>query len=168
LAPELKAANVTETILLTGDGEAVARQIASLAGVDRVVAQCLPEQKVQVIEAELAQGKRVLMVGDGVNDAPALALATVGIAMGSQGLTPSASVADAVLLSPDILKIASAVHLGRRVMRIARQGIWIGMGLSFVAMIFAALGYIPPAVGAVLQEGVDVVVILNALRAGRA
>ncbi|HEV2460870.1 MAG TPA: heavy metal translocating P-type ATPase [Ktedonobacterales bacterium] len=167
LAPELKAANVTETILLTGDGEAVARQIASLAGVDRVVAQCLPEQKVQVIEAELAQGKRVLMVGDGVNDAPALALATVGIAMGSQGLTPSASVADAVLLSPDILKIASAVHLGRRVMRIARQGIWIGMGLSFVAMIFAALGYIPPAVGAVLQEGVDIVVILNALRAGR-
>jgi heavy metal translocating P-type ATPase len=168
LVPELKDAHVGATVLLTGDGQAVAQRVAAHAGVDRVVAQCLPEQKVQAIEELLAQRKRVLMVGDGVNDAPALARATVGVAMGSQGLTASASVADAVLLSPDILKIASAVRLGRRVMRIAREGIWIGMGLSFIAMGFAAYGFIPPAAGAILQEGIDVVVILNALRAGRA
>ncbi len=167
LVPQLKAAQVAQTVLLTGDGPHVAQQVAALAGMDRVVAQCLPEHKVAVIQELLTNGSRVLMVGDGVNDAPALALATVGVAMGAQGLTASASVADAVLLSSDILKIATAVRLGRRVMRIARQGIWIGMGLSFVAMAFAAFGFIQPAVGAVLQEGIDVLVILNALRAGR-
>ncbi|HEX8983446.1 MAG TPA: heavy metal translocating P-type ATPase [Ktedonobacterales bacterium] len=167
LVPQLKAAQVVQTVLLTGDGPHVAQQVAALAGMDRVVAQCLPEHKVAVIQELLTNGSHVLMVGDGVNDAPALALATVGVAMGAQGLTASASVADAVLLSSDILKIATAVRLGRRVMRIARQGIWIGMGLSFVAMGFAAFGFIQPAVGAVLQEGIDVLVILNALRAGR-
>lgn len=167
LVPQLKAARMSQTVLLTGDGPHVAQQVATLAGMDRVVAQCLPEQKAAVIQELLANGSHVLMVGDGVNDAPALALATVGVAMGAQGLTASASVADAVLLSSDILKIATAVRLGRRVMRVARQGIWIGMGLSFVAMAFAAFGYIQPAVGAVLQEGIDVLVILNALRAGR-
>jgi len=83
-------------------------------------------------------------------------------------LTAAASAADAVLLSTDILRIASSVRLGRQVMRVARQGIGIGIGLSIIAMLFAALGYIPPTEGALLQEGIDVLVILNALRAGRA
>jgi P-type E1-E2 ATPase len=103
-----------------------------------------------------------------VNDAPALATATVGLAMGTQGLTAASAIADAVLLSPDILQVVRAVELGRRVMRVARQGIWIGMGLSLVAMVFAAFGFIPPTAGALLQEGIDVLVIVNALRATRA
>jgi cation transport ATPase len=91
----------------------------------------------------------------------------VGIAIGSQGLTAASSAADAVLLSPDILRIATATRLGRQVMRVARQGIFVGIGLSIVAMIFAALGYISPTQGALLQEGIDALVIVNALRAGR-
>ncbi len=168
LSPLLKASGIKETVLLTGDSEVVAEQIGQLAQVDRIVARCLPEEKVEVVHESLRQGHKVLMVGDGINDAPALATATVGIAMGAQGLTAAAAVADAVLLSTDILRVATAIRLGRHVMHVAVQGIWVGMGLSVLAMIIASLGYIPPAAGAILQEGIDVIVILNALRAGRA
>ncbi len=167
LMADLKQASIEERVLLTGDGEEVAQRIRALAGMDRAVARCLPEEKVQVIRDYLNKGRKVLMVGDGVNDAPALATATVGIAMGQQGLTAAASVADAVLLSEDVRRIATAVRLGRGVMRIARQGIWVGMGLSATAMLLAAFGWIPPAVGAILQEGIDVLVIFNALRVSR-
>ena len=167
LSSELRAAGITETILLTGDSEVVARQIGEIAQVDRVISRCLPEDKVHIVKELLQQGHRVLMVGDGINDAPALATATVGMAMGTQGLTAASTAADTVLLSTDILRTARAVRLGRWVLRVAKQGIWVGMGLSLVAMIFAAFGFIAPAAGAILQEAVDVIVILNALRAGR-
>jgi heavy metal translocating P-type ATPase len=167
LIAQLKAAGIRETALLTGDVEHVATQIAQLAAIDHVQARCLPADKVRFIEERQAAGRRVLMIGDGVNDAPALATATVGMAVGGQQLTASAVAADAVLLSPHILRVATSVRLGRRVLRVAKQGIWVGMGLSMVAMVFAAMGDIPPAIGAVLQEGIDVLVVLNALRAGR-
>jgi heavy metal translocating P-type ATPase len=167
LATDLKTCGITETWLLTGDGEVVAEQVGALAKMDRVIARCLPAQKVATIRALEEQNHAVLMVGDGVNDAPALASATVGLAMGAQGLTATAAIADAVLLSPDILQVVRAVQLGRRVMRVALQGIWIGMGLSLIAMIFAAFGLIPPTAGAIMQEGIDVLVIVNALRATR-
>lgn len=166
LTAELKAVGIQQTILLTGDGETVAQQIGALARMDRVVAQCLPADKVALLTDLEREGHHPLMVGDGVNDAPALALATVGIAMGANGVTAAASAADAVLLSPDLLQIARAVRLGRRTVHIARQGIWIGIGLSVVAMFVAAFGYIPPTAGAILQEGIDALVILNALRVG--
>jgi heavy metal translocating P-type ATPase len=167
LTRQLRATGITQTLLLTGDSEVVARQIGALAGVDQVLARCLPEDKVRVVNHLERQGHRVLMVGDGINDAPALSSATVGVALGAQGLTAAATAADAVLLSTDILRVPRAVRLGRRVLRIALQGIWIGLGLSGVAMLGAASGLIDPAVGALLQEGIDVLVILNALRVGR-
>lgn len=167
LSSDLRVAGIKETILLTGDSEVVARQIGKVAQVDRIISRCLPEDKVRTVKDLLEDGHRVLMVGDGINDAPALATATVGMALGTQGLTAAATAADTVLLSSDILRVARAVRLGRHVMRVALQGIWIGMGLSVVAMVFAAFGFIPPAAGALLQEGIDVLVILNALRVGR-
>jgi heavy metal translocating P-type ATPase len=166
LSVELKRVGIRQTVLLTGDGPVAAKRIAAVAQVDQVVARCLPEQKVEAIVNLERQGHQVLMVGDGVNDAPALATATVGLALGAQGLTAAAAVADGVLLSNDILQVVAAVRLGRHVMRVARQGIWVGMGLSLVAMAFAALGFLPPVAGAILQEGIDVLVIVNALRAG--
>ncbi|HEX7734216.1 MAG TPA: heavy metal translocating P-type ATPase, partial [Ktedonobacteraceae bacterium] len=167
LSARLRETGIKQTILLTGDSEIVAQQIGKLALVDQVIARCLPEDKVQTVKKLEQQGHRVLMVGDGINDAPALATATVGMALGTQGLTAAAAAADTVLLSTDILHVPRAVRLGRHVMRVAVQGIWVGIGLSIIAMLFAASGLIAPAAGAVLQEGIDVLVILNALRVGR-
>jgi heavy metal translocating P-type ATPase len=167
LTAQLKAAGIRETALLTGDVASVAEQIGQLAHMDRVVAHCLPADKVRFVEERQERGHRVLMIGDGVNDAPALATAEVGMAISAQELTASSAAADAILLSPNILRVATAVRLGRQVLMVAKQGIWVGMGLSFVAMIFAARGDIPPVAGAILQEGIDVLVILNALRAAR-
>jgi cation transport ATPase len=167
LSSDLRATGIKETVLLTGDSETVAQQVGKVAGVDRVISRCLPEDKVRIIRELEQQDHHVLMVGDGINDAPALATADVGMALGTQGLTAAASAADAVLLSTDILRVVRAVRLGRRVMRIAVQGIWVGMGLSAIAMLFAAFGFISPPAGALIQEAFDVIVILNALRAGR-
>ena len=128
LALDLRTVGIKQTVLLTGDSEVVAQQIGKIAQVDRVVSRCLPEDKVRIVKELEEQGHRVLMVGDGINDAPALASATVGMALGTQGLTAAASAADTVLLSTDILRVVRAVRLGRQVMRVAIQGIWVGIG----------------------------------------
>jgi len=125
----------------------------------------LPEQKVAIIQRLVKEGERVLMVGDGTNDAPALSSATVGVALASGGGGITAEAADAVILADDPTRLREAIAISRRTLRLARQSIWAGLGLSGAAMVAASLGYVPPVAGAVLQEVIDVAVILNALRA---
>jgi heavy metal translocating P-type ATPase len=167
LTASLREAGVRRVAMVTGDRRAIAERIAAEAGVDSVYAEQSPEDKLDVVrriraDPELAP---VVMVGDGVNDAPALALADVGIAMAAPGATVSSETADAVITVDRIDRVATAVSIGRRALGIARQSVVFGIGLSAIAMVFAALGYIPPLGGAILQEGIDVAVILNALRA---
>jgi len=156
--------------MVSGDRLAVAEEIGSGLGLDRVYAELTPEDKLSVVRTVRATPGLgpVLMVGDGVNDAPALALADVGIAMGTSAATASSETADAVITVSRIDRVAEAIRIGQRSLKIATQSIVAGMGLSFIGMIFAALGFIPPVAGALLQEVIDVAVILNALRALRA
>ncbi len=161
---ELKSLGIKKIMMITGDHEKSAEKIASQANIQEFKADLLPEQKVQIAQEWKRKYKSLAMVGDGINDAPALATATVGIAMGAHGTAISAEAADIVLLIDDLTKVTCAIHIGRRMLFIAKQSIFIGMGLSFILMIFASLGYIIPAIGASLQEIIDVAVILNALR----
>jgi heavy metal translocating P-type ATPase len=165
----LRAEGVRHIAMVTGDRAAIAEPIGAALAVDRVYADCTPEEKLEVVRSVRARSdlRPVLMVGDGINDAPALALADVGIAVAGAGATASSEAADAVIPSTSIGAVARAVHIGRRSLKIATQSVVVGMGLSFVAMGFAAAGLLPPVAGALLQEGIDVTVILNALRARR-
>jgi len=160
----LRSAGITRVVMLTGDRPAPARQIGTVLGLDEVAAQQTPEDKVARVRAERERAVTA-MVGDGVNDAPALAAADVGIAMGARGSTASSEAADIVLTADRLDRLADAMLIARRSRRIAVQSAGVGMGLSLVAMGFAAVGWLPPAVGALLQEGIDLAVILNALRA---
>jgi heavy metal translocating P-type ATPase len=154
-----------QVVLVTGDHLGHARAVADALGITEVRADLLPADKVQVVDELEAAGERVLMMGDGTNDAPALMRASVGVALASHGGGITAEAADAVVLADDANRVAEAVAISRRTMAIARQSVWAGLGLSGLAMVIAAFGYIPPILGAILQEAIDVAVILNALRA---
>jgi heavy metal translocating P-type ATPase len=169
IVERLRAEGIRHVAVASGDRRSVAERTGRRLGVDRVYAELSPEAKLDVVgrlrtDPELAP---VVMVGDGVNDAPALAAADVGIAMGAAGATIASETADAVIAVDRVDRVADAVHAGRRALHVARQSVLAGMGLSFVAMAVAAAGHLPPLAGALLQEGVDLAVILNALRALR-
>ncbi|MEU0133176.1 heavy metal translocating P-type ATPase [Streptomyces sp. NPDC006296] len=162
----LRAAGIRRLVMLTGDRAAPAREISTVLGLDGVLAELSPADKVAAVRDERGRAVTV-MVGDGVNDAPALAAADVGIAMGARGSTASSEAAGIVLTTDRVDRLADAVVLAQRARRIAVQSALGGMVMSLVAMAAAAAGLLPPAFGALLQEGIDVVVILNALRALR-
>ncbi len=161
----LQALGVRRTVLLSGDDQANVSAVAAATGIVEAHGDLLPEAKVAWVRRLVKAGERVVMVGDGTNDAPALSSATVGVALASGGGGITAEAADAVILADDPTRLAEAIAVSRRTLGLARQSIWVGLGLSAAAMVAASLGYLPPTAGALLQEGIDVAVILNALRA---
>ncbi len=161
----LRALGVEHVMMLTGDQRATADHIAAGLGIDDVHAECLPLDKVTAVRNSAR--RPVVMVGDGVNDAPVLASADVGIAMGARGATAASESADAVVLRDDVSTVATAVRVSKDTLRIALQSIWVGIGLSIALMLVAAFGLLPALAGAWMQEVVDLVAILWALRASR-
>ena len=162
----LRRAGVRRTVMVTGDHYGVADMVAAAIGVDAVLAERTPADKVDAVTDERAEANGILvMVGDGINDAPALAAADVGVAMGARGATASSEAADIVITVDRLDRLPEAIRIARRSRTIAIQSVAIGMGLSIAAMLVAMTGALPPVAGALLQEAIDVVTILNALRA---
>ena len=163
----LRRGGITRIVLATGDRADAASAVGALTGVDEVLAGLTPADKLDVVRREQRRAP-VIMTGDGINDAPALALADVGVAMGARGSTASSEAADAVLTVDHLDRLGEVAAPARRTRRIALQSVLAGMGMSLAAMGVAAAGLLPAVWGALLQEGIDVAVILNALRALRA
>jgi len=164
LLQDLRKLGIQRIVLATGDRREVAEAVAAGLGIDAIRSELTPDQKVIVVLSERKNGK-VMMVGDGVNDAPALAAADIGVAMGARGTAASAEAADVVLLVDHLDRIVPAIQIARRSRFIALESVAAGIGLSLFGMVAAALGYLTPVQGALLQEAIDVAVILNALRA---
>lgn len=159
----LRRMGVRHTVMLTGDAAATALHVAETLGVTEVDAECLPLDKVRRVEQ--LPDRPVMMVGDGVNDAPVLAAADVGVAMGARGSTAASESADVVIMRDDLHRVARAVEISKETIAIASQSIWIGMVMSLGLMVVAVFGVVPAIIGATLQEVIDLVTILNALRA---
>jgi heavy metal translocating P-type ATPase len=163
----LRRLGVDRTVLLSGDHPSYVAIVAAAVGISEAKGNLLPADKVALVAQLEHAGEHVLMVGDGVNDAPALSRAEVGVALAAHGRGIASESADVILLEDDLSAVAEAIEIGHKTMRVARQSILVGLGLSVVGMVFAAYGMIPPVMGAVLQEGIDVAVIVNALRTSR-
>jgi heavy metal translocating P-type ATPase len=152
-------------LLLTGDASSVGAEVGDALGITDVRGDATPADKAEVVSMLRREGEVVVMVGDGLNDAPALAAADIGVALGATGSTISSDAADAVILVDDLGRVAEAIEIGRDTLAVARNGIVVGMGLSAVLMVIAAFGGITPLHGALAQEAIDVAAILNGLRA---
>lgn len=161
----LERLGIARVALLSGDHGPTAEAVGRALGFREAVGDLLPGDKVRWVERVRSEGRRVLMVGDGINDAPALSAASVGMAVARHGGGIAAEAADVVLLADDPRRVPEAIALGRRTLGIARLSVGIGLGLSGIGMLVAAWGYLPPVAGALAQEAIDLAVILNALRA---
>ena len=166
LLSSLRAGGIERIVLASGDRAEIAEAVAAALDVDAAYGELTPSQKVSIVKEEQSRAS-VLMVGDGINDAPALAAADVGVAMGARGAAASSESAGVVLLVDEIGPLAKAIAIAKRTRGIALQSVYAGLGLSLAGMVFAAFGYLTPVQGALLQEAIDVAVILNALRALR-
>jgi len=161
----LRRSGIEHIVMLTGDRDGPAGSVGTLVGLEHVTAGATPAGKAEAVVAARAGGAVVAMVGDGINDAPALAAADVGIAMGARGGSVATESADVVIAVDRIDRIADGIEIARRSRRIAGQSAVVGIALSVVAMVAAAFGFLPPIWGAAAQELIDVAVILNAVRA---
>ncbi|WP_373756317.1 heavy metal translocating P-type ATPase [Streptococcus ferus] len=162
---ELRKLGLEHIVMLTGDKASIAEEVAAEVGIKEVVADCLPQDKINRLKETASQERPIIMVGDGVNDAPALVTADVGIAMGAHGSTTASESADAVILKDDLSKVAMAVKISKDTMTVARESVLIGLFICLFLMLVASTGIIPTLIGAMLQEVVDTVSILSALRA---
>ncbi|MHC2289473.1 heavy metal translocating P-type ATPase [Bradyrhizobium barranii] len=160
----LRDAGVARMVMVTGDRAAAAQAIGAALDLDAVLADRVPSDKVEAVRGE-QRLRPTIMVGDGINDAPALAVADVGVALGARGASASSEAADVVILADRLDRVGEAILIAQRARRIALQSIVVGMGLSLVAMVAATLGWLAPVPAAITQEVIDVAVILNALRA---
>jgi len=160
----LRDVGVDRIVLVTGDRADLAASVAAFLSFDHVASELQPQDKTRAVYEEKSRGP-VMMVGDGINDAPALAAADLGVAMGARGAAASSEAADVVILVDRLDRLVDAVRIARRSRGIALQSVLAGMGLSGAGMFAAAFGYLSPVQGALLQEGIDLLVILNALRA---
>lgn len=157
-----------ETYMFTGDKQIAAERVVRQLGIDiHLKAECTPQDKQDGIKALKKAGKVTAMIGDGINDAPALALADIGMVFSNEEQTASSEAADMIFLGGDFNLVLHSIQIARRTIKIAMQSIVFGIGLSILGMVFAAFGFIIPFFGAVIQELIDVSVILNALRASK-
>ncbi|GDX62860.1 cobalt ABC transporter ATP-binding protein [Candidatus Saccharibacteria bacterium] len=162
---DLKSSGVKNFIMITGDRKQVGEYIGNQLGITKVESEVLPADKVNILLAEKKKYSPIAMVGDGINDAPVLAASDVGVALGAKGSTAASEAADAVIMQDDLGRLSELVAISKRSVFIAKQSIFTGMGLSSILMVFAVAGFIVPVAGAFMQEAIDVIVILNALRA---
>ncbi|WP_416353429.1 heavy metal translocating P-type ATPase [Agrilactobacillus fermenti] len=161
----LKQQGVAQTLMITGDQRAIAETVGKQIGIDMIKADCLPEEKINLITTLPVNQHPVMMVGDGVNDAPALAKADVGVAMGAHGSTAASESADVVILKDDLSYLNRAMTISQDTMKVAKQAVWIGIAICIGLMLIASTGLIPAFIGAMFQEIVDTVSILWALKA---
>jgi heavy metal translocating P-type ATPase len=161
---ELRELNLSRIVLLTGDRRHVAEQVARTLEIEHVVAEVLPEQKLETVQAEKAAGRCVMVVGDGVNDALALASGDVGVAMGAMGSDVALKSADVALMANDLARLPLAVRLSRRTRRTISQNLFIGAGSSVFMLALAALGVVSPIVGAVLHNAGEIYILFNSAR----
>ena len=166
----LKAAGVTKTVMLTGDIQKVADYVARDLGVDEVRAELLPADKVARVEELLRaepEGAKLAFVGDGINDAPVLSRADIGIAMGAMGSDAAIEAADVVLMDDDPMKIAKAIKISRKCIRIVHENIVFSLGVKLLCLLLVALGFANMWMGIFADVGVMVLAVLNAIRALR-
>jgi len=161
----LRQVGVERLLMVTGDRPDVAATVAGALGLDEILSERTPAQKVEAVEAERRDGRITIMVGDGINDAPALATADVGVAMGARGATASSEAADVVLVLDRLDRLVDAITIAQRSRSVAMQSAALGMGLAFGFMFLGAFGVLGPVGAAIVQEVIDVTSILNALRA---
>lgn len=162
---QLKKQGLEHVMMVTGDNKDIASTIANQVGIVDIKSDCLPEDKINVLKNITEDARPVIMVGDGVNDAPSLAVADIGIAMGAHGSTAASESADVVILTDDLSKVSTSIQISKDTMRIAKQSVLIGIIICILLMLIASTGVIPALLGAALQEVVDVVSIFSSLRA---